>query len=137
MHEIKATTEHREPKDFKDSSTTEIRTDDGGNNVCEYMGATHSPQTRYQVHYQCSTCCCPTHEMWELSTPFTVAKSPSREMWTGVTHAPLQAPWHAQFSKQDTATRDLITAWNRCMYAVQQNATDNKTIYTASPKQQA
>ncbi|KZV52974.1 hypothetical protein F511_21625 [Dorcoceras hygrometricum] len=28
--------------------------------------------------------------------------------------------------------RDLITAWNRCVYAVQQNATDNKTIYTAS-----
>ncbi|KZV13861.1 hypothetical protein F511_44925 [Dorcoceras hygrometricum] len=29
--------------------------------------------TRYQVHKQRSTCCCPTHEMWELHTPLTVA----------------------------------------------------------------
>ncbi|KZV25926.1 hypothetical protein F511_30412 [Dorcoceras hygrometricum] len=39
--------------------------------------------TRYQVHKQRSTCCCPTHEMWELPTPLTVANSPSREMRDG------------------------------------------------------
>ncbi|KZV29756.1 hypothetical protein F511_21855 [Dorcoceras hygrometricum] len=39
--------------------------------------------TRYQVHKQRSTCCCPTHEMWELPTPLTVANSPSREMRHG------------------------------------------------------
>ncbi|KZV37619.1 protein IQ-DOMAIN 1-like [Dorcoceras hygrometricum] len=88
--------------------------------------------TWYHVHYQRSICCCPTHEMWELPTPLTVANSPSKEMRDGITRVPLQEPWHAQISKQDTATIDLITAWNRCVYAVQQNATDNKTIYTAS-----
>ncbi|KZV46692.1 TMV resistance protein N-like [Dorcoceras hygrometricum] len=36
--------------------------------------------TRYQVHKQRSTRCCPTHEMWELPTPLTVANSPSKEM---------------------------------------------------------
>ncbi|KZV56642.1 leucine-rich repeat protein soc-2 [Dorcoceras hygrometricum] len=39
--------------------------------------------TRYQVHKQRSTCCCPTHEMWELPTPLTVANSLTREMRDG------------------------------------------------------
>ncbi|KZV28398.1 hypothetical protein F511_40411 [Dorcoceras hygrometricum] len=88
--------------------------------------------TRYQVHYQRSTCCCPTYEMWELPTPLTVANSPSREMRDGSYPRASTSTLARSISKQDTATRDLITAWNRCVYAVQQNATDNKTIYTSS-----
>ncbi|KZV55608.1 hypothetical protein F511_25499 [Dorcoceras hygrometricum] len=74
MHENKATTEGREPNDLK-----ELLNDRYPINwkivatVCEYMGATHSSQHTVPDSEHSSTCCCPTHEMWELLTPLIVA----------------------------------------------------------------
>ncbi|KZV18165.1 hypothetical protein F511_36705 [Dorcoceras hygrometricum] len=73
--------------------------------------------TRYQVHNQCSTCCCPTHEMWELPTPLTMANSPNREMRYG--SYPLASNSTLARSIQQskgTATRDLKQhATDACM----------------------
>ncbi|KZV41728.1 hypothetical protein F511_35567 [Dorcoceras hygrometricum] len=44
-----------------------------GHGVCEYMGATHSSQHTAPDAKHSSTCCCPTHEVWELPTPLIVA----------------------------------------------------------------
>ncbi|KZV42594.1 hypothetical protein F511_28462 [Dorcoceras hygrometricum] len=74
MHENKATTESREPKDLNSFSTNESdQLNNSGHEVCEYMGATHSSQHTAPDAEHSSTCCCPTHEMWELPTPLIVA----------------------------------------------------------------
>ncbi|KZV14569.1 hypothetical protein F511_42449 [Dorcoceras hygrometricum] len=74
MHENKATTESREPKDLNSCSTNESdQLNNSGHGVCEYMGATHSSKHTTPDAEHSSTCCCPTHEMWELPTPFIVA----------------------------------------------------------------
>ncbi|KZV54017.1 hypothetical protein F511_37530 [Dorcoceras hygrometricum] len=50
MHENKATTEGREPKDLKNCSKTESnQLEDSGHGMCEYMGATHSSQHRSTI----------------------------------------------------------------------------------------
>ncbi|KZV21254.1 hypothetical protein F511_25281 [Dorcoceras hygrometricum] len=74
MHENKATTKSREPKDLNSCSTNESdQLNNSGHEVYEYMGATHSsPHTAPDSEHS-STCCCPTHEMWELPTPLIVA----------------------------------------------------------------
>ncbi|KZV16654.1 hypothetical protein F511_43977 [Dorcoceras hygrometricum] len=45
----------------------------------EYMGATHSSQHTAPDAEHSSTCCCPTHEMWELPTPLIVANRSQQE----------------------------------------------------------
>ncbi|KZV51162.1 hypothetical protein F511_06226 [Dorcoceras hygrometricum] len=73
MHENKATTESREPKDLNSCSITESdQLNNSGHKVCEYMGATHSSQHTTPDAEHSSTCCCPTHEVWELHTPLIV-----------------------------------------------------------------
>ncbi|KZV19881.1 hypothetical protein F511_33079 [Dorcoceras hygrometricum] len=74
MHENKAKTESREPKDLNSCSTNESdQLNNSGHGVSEYMGATHSsPHTAPDAKHS-STCCCPTHEVWELPTPLIVA----------------------------------------------------------------
>ncbi|KZV23679.1 hypothetical protein F511_34024 [Dorcoceras hygrometricum] len=74
MHEKKATIESREPKDLNSCSTNESdQLNNSGHGVCEYMGATHSSRDTAPDAEYSSTCCCPTHEMWELLTPLIVA----------------------------------------------------------------
>ncbi|KZV50772.1 hypothetical protein F511_12016 [Dorcoceras hygrometricum] len=74
MHENKATTESRESKDLNFCSKNESdQLNNSGHGVCEYMGATHSSQHTAPDAEHSSTCCCPTHEMWELPTPLIVA----------------------------------------------------------------
>ncbi|KZV58339.1 hypothetical protein F511_34168 [Dorcoceras hygrometricum] len=74
MHENKAITESREPKDLNSCSTNESdQLNNSGHGVCEYMGATDSsPHTPPDAKHS-STFCCPTHEVWELPTPLIVA----------------------------------------------------------------
>ncbi|KZV23892.1 hypothetical protein F511_18017 [Dorcoceras hygrometricum] len=60
--------------DLKNCSTIATdRLNNSGHGVCEYMGATHSSQHTVPDATQSSTCCCPTHEVWELPTPLIVA----------------------------------------------------------------
>ncbi|KZV18348.1 hypothetical protein F511_10717 [Dorcoceras hygrometricum] len=75
MHDNKATIESRVPKDLNSCSTHEFdQLNNSDHGVCEYMGATHSsPHTTPDAKHS-STCCCPTHEVWELPTPLIVAK---------------------------------------------------------------
>ncbi|KZV41219.1 putative LRR receptor-like serine/threonine-protein kinase [Dorcoceras hygrometricum] len=74
MHENKATTKSREPKDLNSYSTNESdQLNNSGHGVCEYMGATHSSQHTEPDAEHSSTCCCSTHEIWELPTPLIVA----------------------------------------------------------------
>ncbi|KZV55083.1 hypothetical protein F511_30545 [Dorcoceras hygrometricum] len=74
MHEDKATTESRDPKDLNSCSTNESdQLNNSGHMVCEYMGATHSSPHTTPDEEHSSTCCCPTHEVWELPTPLIVA----------------------------------------------------------------
>ncbi|KZV24357.1 hypothetical protein F511_25898 [Dorcoceras hygrometricum] len=74
MHENKATTESREPKDLNSCSTNELdQLNNSGHGMCEYMGAIHSSQHTAPDAEHSSTYCCPTHEMWELPTPLIVA----------------------------------------------------------------
>ncbi|KZV18734.1 hypothetical protein F511_37338 [Dorcoceras hygrometricum] len=80
MHEIKATTKHREPKDSKAAQQMESEQKTVATMCVSIWELPTRLSTRYQVYKQRSTCCCPTHEMWELPTPLTVANSPSREM---------------------------------------------------------
>ncbi|KZV34663.1 heat shock protein 83 [Dorcoceras hygrometricum] len=69
MHENKATTERREPKDLNSCSKNESdQLNNSGQGVCEYMGAAHSSQHTAPDAEHISTFCCPTHEMWELPT---------------------------------------------------------------------
>ncbi|KZV16407.1 hypothetical protein F511_18487 [Dorcoceras hygrometricum] len=75
MHENNATTKDREPKDLNRCSTNDDRFTAKivATRCVEHMGATHSsPHTAPNAKH-CSTRCCPTHEMWELSTPLIVA----------------------------------------------------------------
>ncbi|KZV25355.1 hypothetical protein F511_31895 [Dorcoceras hygrometricum] len=51
----------------------QIQLNNSGHGVCEYMGATHSSQHTAPNAKHSSTCCCPTHEVWELPTPLIVA----------------------------------------------------------------
>ncbi|KZV39080.1 hypothetical protein F511_37514 [Dorcoceras hygrometricum] len=74
MHENKATIESREPKDLNSCSTNESdQLNNSGHRICEYMGATHSSQHTAPDAEHSSTCCCPTHEVWELPTPLIVS----------------------------------------------------------------
>ncbi|KZV44827.1 hypothetical protein F511_33275 [Dorcoceras hygrometricum] len=74
MHANKAAIESREPKDLNGYSTNgSDQLNNSGHGVCEYMGATHSSQHTAPDAEHSSTCCCPTHEMWELPTPLIVA----------------------------------------------------------------
>ncbi|KZV18467.1 hypothetical protein F511_18035 [Dorcoceras hygrometricum] len=68
---------HREPNNLKEllhnrNESTEQQYN-SGHGVCEYMGATHSSQHTAPDGQHSSTCCCPTHEVWELPTPLIVA----------------------------------------------------------------
>ncbi|KZV39007.1 alpha-glucan water dikinase, chloroplastic-like [Dorcoceras hygrometricum] len=73
--------------------------------------------TRHQVHYQRSTCCCPTHEMWELPTPLMVDNSPSREMRDGsYPRASTSTQARSIQQSKGTAIRDLKQhATDACM----------------------
>ncbi|KZV23614.1 flavonol synthase/flavanone 3-hydroxylase [Dorcoceras hygrometricum] len=74
MHENKDKTESREPKDLNSCSTNgSDQLNNSGHGVCEYIGATHSSQHTASDAKHSSTCCCPTHEMWELPIPLIVA----------------------------------------------------------------
>ncbi|KZV42660.1 TMV resistance protein N-like [Dorcoceras hygrometricum] len=78
--------------------------------------------TRYEVHKQRSTCCCPTHEMWELPTPLTVANSPSREMRDGSYPCASTSTLARSNQQAGYGYKRSGTTCNRCVYAVQHNA---------------
>ncbi|KZV39016.1 hypothetical protein F511_33251 [Dorcoceras hygrometricum] len=81
MHEMRLQPKLGSQRNLKNRSTTsKDQLSNGGHGVCEYMGATHSSQHTVPDAKHSSTCCCPTHEVWELYTPLIVAKDPSREM---------------------------------------------------------
>ncbi|KZV31607.1 hypothetical protein F511_27638 [Dorcoceras hygrometricum] len=80
MHENKATIEGREPNDLNSCSTNESdQLNNSGHGMCEYMGATHSSHHTTPDAKHSSTCCFPTHEMWELPTPLIVANRSQQE----------------------------------------------------------
>ncbi|KZV43317.1 hypothetical protein F511_20924 [Dorcoceras hygrometricum] len=74
MQENKAKIERREPKDLNSCSTNESdQLNNSVNGMCDYMGASHSSQHTTPDAEHSSTCCFPTHEMWEIPTPLIVA----------------------------------------------------------------
>ncbi|KZV31029.1 serine carboxypeptidase-like 33 [Dorcoceras hygrometricum] len=119
MHENKATTERREPKGSQGLLNKQQQITDQMNNsghgVCEYMGATHSSQHTAPDAQHSSTCCCPTHEVWELPTPLIAANR--SQQGDEVRELPAQPQQHP-----DNGTKAYTTAHNihAQFYAVKQ-----------------
>ncbi|KZV24208.1 peroxisome biogenesis protein 12-like [Dorcoceras hygrometricum] len=87
----------------------QIQQNNSGHGVCEYMGATHSSQHTAPDAKHSSTCCCPTHEVWELSPPLIVANRSSREMWVmGVTRSTSN-----ELLRLDEQSRAMVNAGQR------------------------
>ncbi|KZV15718.1 ubiquitin carboxyl-terminal hydrolase 13-like [Dorcoceras hygrometricum] len=65
----------REPESRRQlkADQRQIQLINGGHEVCEYMGATHSSQHTALDSKHSSTYCFPTHEVWELPSPLIVA----------------------------------------------------------------
>ncbi|KZV35996.1 hypothetical protein F511_14513 [Dorcoceras hygrometricum] len=74
MQENQATTEDMEPNDLKNCSTTDKEQLEDSGHGCVSIGSyplVSKHDTRCTTDH--STCCYPTHEMWELSNRLTVA----------------------------------------------------------------
>ncbi|KZV18733.1 rho GTPase-activating protein 7-like [Dorcoceras hygrometricum] len=92
----------REPNDLKELlNGNEGSTEQqfvSGHGVCEYMGATHSSQHTVPDAQHDATCCCPTHEMWELPTPLIVANR--SQQGDEVRELPAQPQQHPDYTRE-------------------------------------
>ncbi|KZV41529.1 regulatory-associated protein of TOR 1-like [Dorcoceras hygrometricum] len=84
------------------------------------MGATHSSQHTAPDAKHRSTCCCPTHEVWELPTPLIVAnRSQQEDEVRELPAQPLVASWYAQINttkhKRHGSNRSELNMINACM----------------------